>query len=147
MIERYRKQPEASLADRDRLYLRLGSFYRADATFDLAKSSDPTDIRALADAVDLYERAAWTYQRDPMAMSAYVQMIDCHLMLGNVGKARMALQRARWTLRSIPDEAFLKHAASEDRAFWEDYLKWLEKTPTLSQDAVAAVATREASEG
>ncbi len=142
VIERYQRRAESTLGELDRLYVRLSHFYRADAVFDLARASDPPDWRRLAEAVDLYERASWMYQREPMSMSAYVQLIDCHLLLGNVEKARMALQRARWTLRGIPDDAFVRHAPSEDRGFWEEYLTWLERTPTLALDVAAAPATR-----
>jgi hypothetical protein len=86
-----------------------------------------------SEALEAYDRAAWAYQEDPMAMSAYVQMIACHLRMGNADRARMTLQRARWALKGISDEQFTRFAPPQERRpFWEDYLSWLERTPTFS---------------
>lgn len=131
-IERYRGRPEATLSELDRVYVKLSHFYRADAVYDLSRVSPQGDPRIYGEALELYDRAAWLYQADPMAMSAYVQMINCQLRLGSPEKARMALQRARWTLKSIPADAFAKFTPDEDVAYWENYLNWLERTPTFS---------------
>ena len=40
-------------------------------------------------------------------------------------------------LRNIPDEQFLKFAPQEGREFWEQYLTFLERTPTFSALPVA----------
>jgi len=131
-IERYHKLPEASCTEVDRNYLKLSHFYRAYTVYDLAMASPQPDPRVYAEALDLYDRAAWLYQTDPMAMAAYIQMINCQLRLGHHDRARMTLQRARWTLRGIPAERFAAYAPYESAGFWEEYLSWLERTPTLS---------------
>ncbi len=140
VIERYRARPEDGLAELDRIYLKLSHFYRGDVVYDLSRLPGQPDLRGFAEALELYDRAAWLYQSDPMAMTAYVQMIHCHLSLGSTDKARMTLQRARWTLKSIPEDRFVAYSPSETRTFWEEYLTWLERTPTLGVETTTAPA-------
>jgi tetratricopeptide (TPR) repeat protein len=136
VIESYPDPPAAADAyDLEAMYVKLSHFYRADVVYDLAQTSDPSDLRPYVEAWELYDRAAWLYQGDPIAMSAYVQMINCHLRLGNAGRARMALQRAKWALRGMEDERFGGPPAAEDRKFWADYFAWLEQMPTLAGGA------------
>lgn len=131
VIERFQHRPEDGISGLDRLYVKLSHFYRADAVFDLSRLDESTRPEPFREALELYDRAAWVYQDDPMAMGAYVQMINCHLRLGDIAKARATLQRARWALRSIPDEQFRSYIREEDRAYWERYLAWLERSPLL----------------
>lgn len=136
-IERYRHRSEESLGDLDKLYIKLSHFQRADVIYDQSFVGDPSDLTPYAEALEVYDRAASQYQDDPMAMSAYVQMIICHLRMGNVDKARITLQRTRWALRGIPDENFRKFAPPEERrAYWEKYLAWLERTPAFAANGL-----------
>jgi tetratricopeptide (TPR) repeat protein len=138
-IHRYEEVPPQSLSDLARLYLKLSHFQRADVAFDRSLTLDPSDMSPYAEALEAYDRAAWAYQDDPMAMAAYVQMMACHLRMGNLDKARMTLQRARWALKGIPDDAFMQFSPPEERrGFWEDYLAWLERTPTFKTLVPAA---------
>lgn len=132
LIEKLRSQDASSLTELEEAYVKHSHFGRADAVYDLSKVADPTDLRPFIESLDLYDRAAWLYQDDPMAMSAYIQMINCYITLGKIDKARMTLQRARWALKGIADEAFARYAPDEDRAYWSAYLDWLEKTPTFT---------------
>lgn len=132
VISRHRSARSSSEDDLDRLYLKLSHFYRADVVYDLSRVADPADLTPYARALELYDRAAYIYQGDPMAMTAYMQMITCHLRMGSIDKARLALRRARWALKGISDEAFLRYAPEEDREYWSNYLDWLEQTPTFS---------------
>jgi tetratricopeptide (TPR) repeat protein len=132
VIDRYRPRDASTLSELDKLYLKLSHFYRADSVYDLSRMLDPGDLSPFVDSLELYDRAAWIYQDDPMAMSAYIQMINCYLRGGKIDKARMTLQRARWALKGVSDEAFARYAPDEDRKYWEAYLTWLEKTPTFS---------------
>jgi tetratricopeptide (TPR) repeat protein len=131
VIVRYEARPEESLGDLDRLSFKLSHLYSADAVYDLSLVSG-AGTQPFAQALSLYEKAAWKFQREPIAMSAYVQIINCYLRLGKVGQAWMALQRARWALRNIPDEAFSQYAPDQNRGYWENYLSWLEKKPTFA---------------
>jgi len=119
------------------LQLKLSYLYAADSVLESAALAGGSAQDQVTQALELYEQAAWTCAQDPIAMSAYVQIVSCHLRMGRVEKARMALQRARWALRNIPEEAF-PPKPQEDRAFWEEYLTWLEKTPTFASTQPAA---------
>ncbi len=132
VIARYSAQPAESLSELEQTFVKLSHFYRADNVYDLSRVGDPGDMAPFAEAIELYERAAWLYQSDPIAMTAYVQMVNCHLQMGQADKAWMTLQRARWILKGIPDEHFRRFAPAEDRTFWETYLTWLEKAPTFA---------------
>jgi len=132
VIERYRSRAKESLADLDQLYLKMSFFYRADAIYDRSYLSDGSDVQTYVQALQRYDEAAWLYQYDPIAMSAYVQIINCHLQMGNVPEARKALQRAAWALRNIPADRFDGSLPGGGREFWEKYLSWLEKTPMFA---------------
>ncbi len=144
VIDRCRSRPPSAPAgadqrsELDQLYMKLSHLYRADVVYDLSRVSASSDLGCYAEALELYDRAAWFYQNDPVAMSAYVQMINCHLRMGNADKARMTLQRAKWALKGIPGEAFVHYAPDEDHAYWEHYLSWLERTPTLAVAGMTA---------
>jgi len=131
VIERYRLRANGARNALDEQYVRLSYFYRADAVYDRSYMLDPSDVRPYVEALQKYDEAAWLYQNDPIAMSAYVQMINCHLRMGNVSEAKRTLQRAGWALRNITDERFETSLIEGGRAFWEDYLSWLAKTPTF----------------
>jgi tetratricopeptide (TPR) repeat protein len=137
VIERFQKRPVASLPELDRLCVKFSHLYAADAVYDLSLVVGAGSVEPFARALPMYEKAAWAYQHEPIAMSAYVQIVNCYLHLGKVSQAWMALQRARWALRNIPDDAFLEYAPDQPRSYWDDYLNWLEKKPMFSAMAVA----------
>lgn len=136
-IASMQNKPEAELSDLERLCLKLSYLYAADCVYDLSLVAGSENSEPFARSLSMYEKAAWLYQRDPVAMTAYVQIINCYLRLGKVSQAWMVLQRARWALRNIPDDAFAKYTPDQNRAYWENYLAWLEKKPTFASVAVA----------
>jgi tetratricopeptide (TPR) repeat protein len=111
------------------LYARLGLFYRGDCLFEL--NTPDTLRRALA----TYRNAAARYEGGPEALTAHVQIANIYLRLGDLREAERALERARWLLRSIPDEAYAR-AGTGDRAQWETLL-----TTVLTSDLFSEVAT------
>jgi tetratricopeptide (TPR) repeat protein len=129
VIERYRNRSQDSLADLDRQYVKLSHFYRADSIYDRSYLADPSDMQPYVQALQRYDEAAWLYQYDSVAMSAYVQIVNCYLRMGNIHEARKALRRAGWALRNIPDDRFDPALPGGGREYWEKYLSWLEKTP------------------
>ena len=131
VIDRYAKRQGDSLGELDKMYAKLGHFYMADAVYDQSQAGDARGLEPCARALELYEKAAWAYQRDPLAMSGYVQIVNCYLRLGKVPEAWMAIQRARWVLRNIPEDRFPSAAEDQTRAWWDDYLTWLERKPTF----------------
>jgi len=113
VIELYRKDLPGT--ETDKLYLRLSHFYRADCMYDLGRYEE---------AVRLYDAAAFRYQDDPSALSAYVQIVNSYFALGKVDEAKTANERAKWLLRRMPQEAFNDGGFSMPKNYWEQWLKW-----------------------
>jgi tetratricopeptide (TPR) repeat protein len=101
--------------DIDKLYLKLSHFYRADCMYDLGQ---------YADAIQLYDTAAFRYQEDPSALAAYVQIVNSYCALGKTDEAKTANERAKWLLRRIPPESFKDGTFSMPKEYWEQWLKW-----------------------
>jgi tetratricopeptide (TPR) repeat protein len=99
----------------DRLYLKLSHFYRADCLYDLGQ---------YAEAIPLYDTAAFRYQEDPSALAAYVQIVNSYCALGKIEEAKTANERAKWLLRRIPPEQFKDGTFSMPKEYWEQWLKW-----------------------
>lgn len=113
VVEMFRaKQPARDI---DRLYVKLSHFYRADCLYDLGD---------YAEAVKLYDAAAFRYQDDPSALAAYVQIVNSYCALGKMEEAKTANERAKWLLRRIPPESFTDGTFSMPKAYWEQWLKW-----------------------
>jgi len=113
VIEIYRSVPPAG--DADRLNLKYAHFYRADCMFDLGE---------YAEAIRLYDAAAFRYQDDPSALAAYVQIVNSNLALGKMEEAKAANERAKWLLRRMPADSFNNGAFPMPKQYWEQYLRW-----------------------
>jgi tetratricopeptide (TPR) repeat protein len=113
VVAMYREQEPAR--DVDRLYLKLAHFYRADCLYDLGD---------YAEAIRLYDAAAFKYQDDPSSLAAYVQIVNAYCALGRIDEARTANERAKWLLRRIPRESFTDGSFAMPKAYWEQWLKW-----------------------
>jgi tetratricopeptide (TPR) repeat protein len=101
--------------DLDKLYQKLATFYLADCVFDLGN---------YADSIKLYEQAAFRYQDDPAAISAYVQIVNAYCALGKPDEARTANERAKWILRRMSPDAFQSGDYTMPKKYWDDWLKW-----------------------
>ncbi|HTW95698.1 MAG TPA: tetratricopeptide repeat protein [Tepidisphaeraceae bacterium] len=113
VIDLYQASPPT--ASQDQLYLKLSHFYRADCLYDLGQ---------YADAIKLYDTAAFRYQDDPSALAAYVQIVNAYCALGEFDNARTANERAKWLLRRMPPQAFQDGSFSMPKKYWDDWLKW-----------------------
>jgi tetratricopeptide (TPR) repeat protein len=111
--------PESQRGDLENVYLRQCYLYRADCLFDLGRYRE---------AIQLYEAAVMRYQLTPTALGAFVQIVNCHLELGNSADARFTNERAVWQLRKIPDDALAAGPAAMTRQQWNDWFDWLGKT-------------------
>jgi len=131
-IDIYGSRPKSSWSNIDHLYAKLSYFYRADAGFDFSLTAEPTVFDAYARSVEMYEQAVAEYQSDPMAVSAYVQMINCYLRMRCPLKARSTLNAARWALAGISDEQLSRYSPERNRSWWLNYLTILEQSNGLS---------------
>ena len=118
----YEELPVENRGELDNLYLRQCWLYRADCLFDLEQYSE---------AVKAYEAAALHYQLTPTALTAFMQIINCHIKLGNSDQARSANQRAVFQLRKIPDETLAAHPGGLNRNQWAEWFDWVERSGLL----------------
>lgn len=100
----------------ERMVLRHAHLYEADCYFDTQDY-----VRALK----LYEEAAGIYKDQPGGLAAYVQIINCHVFLGQADEARAALARASVLVESIPEAAFVTSISPQTRGDWKEYFSWL----------------------
>ncbi len=103
----------------DQVYLRHARLYWADCHFELGEYGE---------ALSHYERAGWVYKDTTSALSAYVQIINCHVFMGNGADAAAALRRALYLVDTMPAETFAADVGSESRADWRSYFEWVQKS-------------------
>ncbi len=111
VVEMAKTNPPASPLDQT--YLKLSHFYRADCLFDLGEYEA---------AIKLYDTAAFRYQADPSALTAYIQIVNAYIALGKPQEARTANERAKWMHRRIPREAFGDQTYNIS---WDEWQRWL----------------------
>jgi len=116
MVALIEERGETGLSDLEQVYLRDARLYEADCLFALGRH---------AEALSLYERAAWIYKDSPVALGAYVQIINCYVLLSREAEALRALRRAQYLAGTIPDEAFESVSAFESRESWQRYFDWV----------------------
>lgn len=102
--------------DRRSLHQRLALFYRADCLLELNEAD------TLDEALSLYRQAAALYHATPAALTAQVQIANVLLRQGRTTEAARAVERARWILRSIPEQAFAAQPGGPARQEWDRYL-------------------------
>ena len=100
----------------DTVYLRHARLYIGDCYFELGEYD-----KALA----RYERSAWMYRGTSTALSAYVQIINCHVFQGDRAEAKAALRRALYLVETTADSAFADGAGIETRDDWREYFEWV----------------------
>jgi tetratricopeptide (TPR) repeat protein len=108
-----------SLSPIEQLYLKYSHLYEADCAFDQTQYER---------AVGLYERVCRRFRRDPISLSAYVQILNCYQRTGRDGEARAVLQRIGWLLKTIPAERFEAMPGGQSLAQWQGFVDWVEKS-------------------
>ncbi|MEE9295970.1 MAG: tetratricopeptide repeat protein [Phycisphaerae bacterium] len=103
----------------DQVYLRHARLYQADCHFELGEYD-----RALAH----YERSAWIHKGTTTALGAYVQIINCHVFMGEGPDAAAAVRRALYVVETMVDEAFADGIGLESRDRWREYFEWVQKS-------------------
>jgi len=100
----------AELSELEETYLRMSYLYRGDCLFDLGRYQE---------AIEAYRETAWRYEGLPAAVSASMQIIHCHLRLGESVEAESALARLKWLLRKMPEDAFSVERGMSPKSYWE----------------------------
>ncbi len=116
LIDEYDARGVSRLSELERTYLRHSHLYEADCLFE---------SQEYREAARLYEDAAGMFKDIPASLSAYVQMIHCHVFLGEPRQARTALARARVVLDRMDPEAFTASVSPESKSDWAQYFNWL----------------------
>ncbi|MCG3180685.1 MAG: hypothetical protein BIFFINMI_03048 [Phycisphaerae bacterium] len=114
-FEALRQGSEKPLGELDWLYMRNSHFFRADCMFALGDYDE---------AIRLYDRAAMEYHDQPEALSAYVRIITCYVLLDRPEQARTANERARWLLKKLPAAGFAQRPLPMSKDYFDDWLKW-----------------------
>ena len=113
VIETYRQSdPKDEVG---KLYQKLSHFYRADCAYDLHNYTE---------AIRLYDTAAFRYQDDPSALSAYVQIVNSYCALSRFDEAKTANERAKVLLKKMPAQAFTDGSFAMPKEYWQEWLKW-----------------------
>lgn len=111
-----------SPVDINEIYQRHAYLYEADAEFEMQHYEE---------ALKLYEDAAGLYKDRPAGLAAYVQIINCHVFLGQPEEARAALARVRVLVDDMPQTAFEESASPERREDWKRYFDWLSESEAM----------------
>lgn len=132
LFGQYATTPAQAPASPEReLYERLSLMYQADCLYELNQPG------TLEEALGLYRQAAARYQHQPTTLAAQVQIANIYMRQGKLREAASAIERARWLLASIPDQAFENAHDGLDRAWWEKYLATVASAHAF-RDLVAA---------
>lgn len=131
-VQRYRAVREQFFAEpaseAHRLYRLLSLMGEADC---LAELNEP---ETLATAVARYRQVAAENERTPVALVAQVQLARLHLRQDSVVDAARAIERCRWLIQGISDEAFASNVDGLTRQDWERYFSTIATSP-LFQNA------------
>lgn len=127
LLSDVRREADSAQLDRVAEYERLAMLNRADCLYEL------NEPELLQEALDLYGRTAARFERRPTALAAQTQIANIYLRMGMLTEAARAIERARWLLRSIPEEHFVSYGAGIDRAYWDHYLTALSASSLFGQ--------------
>ncbi|MCG3126148.1 MAG: hypothetical protein CHACPFDD_00978 [Phycisphaerae bacterium] len=114
--EIYADESSAAEDEEGALYDRLAMQYRADCLLALG------DDAALEQALVVLRQIAVRFDREPAALNAQVQIANIYLRRGMLTEAARAVERARWLLGNVPDEAFRAYDDGTDRSYWQRYI-------------------------
>jgi len=122
LIDAYETKSVQALSRLDKLYRRHSYLYEADCYFEMQRYEQ---------ALKLYEDAAGMFKDQPAGLAAYVQIINCHVFLGQPDEARAALARVRVLVDDMPQVAFDDSVSPETREDWKRYFQWLSDSELL----------------
>ncbi len=119
VIDQWDSGDPAALGRPERVYRRLASLHEADCWFE---------NQEYLSALKRYEELAASLGEGPELLGAYVQIINCHVFLGQSEEARSALGRALVLVDALPADAFEHDGSPQTRADWKRYFEWLQES-------------------
>ncbi len=111
-------QDEDRLSDVERVRLRASYTRRADCLFELGEYGA---------AAAAYGEALWRFDREPTAVVAGLQIVQCQLRLGRPHEARRALEQVRWLIGRVPADLFRREPGMPPREFWKQQVDDIER--------------------
>ena len=118
LIDEYELRHPSELSALENVYLRHAYLYEADCYFE---------ARLYQEALSRYDRSAALLRDSPSALAAYVQIINCHVFLGQAAEAKAALARAQVLIEGMSPEIFASSVSPESKEEWKEYFAWLER--------------------
>ena len=100
----------------EKLLLRNAFFGQGIVLFELGRFEE---------AIRAYSTATNRYQREPVALEAFVQIADAYRRLGRPIEARGTIEQARVVLGRIPPDSDFTKTTRYDRKEWDEVLRWL----------------------
>lgn len=117
----------------EKTYLQLSYIYYADALYDLGDY--PESIRAYEKVIDKYEKST-------IALASYVQITNAYQKLGQWSKIKAVIERMKWLIKQLPDNAFDSKFHYFTRKDWEDWISWNYKSGLLEYKDREALAQK-----
>ncbi len=96
-------------------YLQLAYVYYADCLYALGQYEG---------AIKAYERVIDRYERTSIALDSYVQITNAYQRLGQQGKIKAVLERMKWLVQQLPDQAFRGTGKAFSRQDWLNWIDW-----------------------
>jgi len=121
----------ADLSDLENTYLKLSYLYYADCLYDLGDYDE--SVRA-------YKRVVDHYERDQIALAAYLQIVNAYQRLGRWGKIKAVLEQMKWLIQQLPDEAFTGPGTIFSRQEWRRWIEWNYGSGVLEESRMSTLA-------
>lgn len=119
VVDELSRVSAGELAPMQALQLKLSYTFQADCAFDLGEHE-----RALG----LYQEVARVFEDDPVALAAYVQIINSYESLGRVEEIKPALERAQWLVGKIDPDQFESQLIHNNADEWHKLFAWIADT-------------------
>jgi TolA-binding protein len=114
-IHRLEARPEAARTSIEQVMLRNSYFYRGDCAYALERYRE---------AIGLYDQAAKRWHDQPASLVALMQIVNAYCAMDQLEDAAVAVRRARFAFRRIPDGAFDDPDMPITREHWQEWFKW-----------------------
>ncbi len=119
VIDRLTGSSYDSLTPLQRLQFKLSYAYRADCAFDLGEFER---------ALPLYQEVVRVFQDNPIALPAYVQIINSYESMGRFEEIGPAVQRAQWLAGKIDPQKFESQLVRDEPEDWVRLFAWIDET-------------------
>jgi tetratricopeptide (TPR) repeat protein len=102
-------------SDLEKNYLQLSYMFHADCLFDLGQ---------YLQAIKAYEHVIDHYEKTSSALAGYMQIANSYQRLGQYGKIKAVLERMKWLMKQLPDNAFAAPGKPFSRKDWQEWIDW-----------------------